>query len=230
MSDPSKATATRDRILAKIRRSLGAAPGDAAREMLVTSRISTHARHPLPARTQLDPAALRAQFSSFLTRGFATVVDVATRGDIPVAIATYLREHDQPPRLRMGADPRLAILPWETAPGLERRFGRADPSDVVTLSYAVAAASETGTLLLASGPDNPVTLSFLPETHLVILEAATLKGSYEDAFDIVRASLGPGVMPRTLNLISGPSRTSDIGGKTVMGAHGPRHLAVFVAG
>jgi hypothetical protein len=33
-----------------------------------------------------------------------------------------------------------------------------------------------------------------------------------------------GAMPRTLNLVTGASRTGDIGGKIVMGAHGPRRL------
>ena len=227
---PETNSAVRDRILAKIRRSLEAAPGDATREALADARIAAHARHPLPARTQLDPAALRAQFTQFLTRGHASVIDVATYGELPVAIAQYLRDHNMPARLRMGADPRLAALPWNLAPGLERLNGRATPDDEVALSHALAAAAETGTLVLASGADNPVTLSFLPQTHLVVLDAAKLKGAYEDALDIARAAAGPGIMPRTLNLISGPSRTSDIGGRTVMGAHGPRHLAVFIVG
>ena len=154
----------------------------------------------------------------------------ATLKDVPTAIAIYLRDNNRPARIRMGADSRLAALPWSSAPGLEQLRGRALPDDEVSLSYAVAAAAETGTLVLASGPDNPVTLNYLPETHLVVLDAATLVGAYEDAFDIVRKRLGAGVMPRTLNLISGPSRTSDIGGKTVMGAHGPRHLAIFIVG
>jgi L-lactate utilization protein LutC len=35
-------------------------------------------------------------------------------------------------------------------------------------------------------------------------------------------------MPRTLNFISGPSRTADIGGKLVVGAHGPQRLCVII--
>jgi L-lactate dehydrogenase complex protein LldG len=37
-------------------------------------------------------------------------------------------------------------------------------------------------------------------------------------------------MPRTLNLVSGPSRTADIGGRIVIGAHGPRRLMVVIVG
>ncbi len=222
--------AARERIFAKLRTSLDVTGIDAARHALVADRINARMRHPTPARALLAPAALRAQFSAYLTKGHASVIDCLTLNDLPVAIATYLRDHNHPALLRMGSDPRLVGLPWATAPGVRCLQGRADPADEVTLSYAVAGAAETGTLVLASGPDNPVTLNYLPETHMIVLDAATLVGCYEDTIDIVRGVHGIGVMPRTLNLISGPSRTSDIGGKTVMGAHGPRHLAVFIIG
>lgn len=227
MSDKSPA---RDRIFAKIRTALEVKPDDGARTALVDARIATRMRHPTPARAVQPQEALRAQFKGFLTRGHASVIDVATMDAVPAAIATYLRDHNRPARIRMGTDARLASLPWDQASGLQRLVGRAEPLDEVSLSFAVAAAAETGTLVLASGPDNPVTLNYLPETHMVLLDADTLVGPYEQTFDIVRTKLGVAVMPRTLNLISGPSRTSDIGGKTVMGAHGPRHLAVFIVG
>lgn len=220
----------RGRILAKIRRSLGAPTMGDPRRAVVDARIQERQRHLIPTRAALPPLEARAQFSRHLTMGKACVIDVSGYDALPAAVGDYLRAHNLPAAIRMGTDERLRSLAWSTVPGLDIRHGRADPSDLATLSFAVAAAAETGTLMLASGPDNPVTLSFLPDTHLVVLDAATLAGSYEDAFDIVRGRLGPGVMPRTLNLISGPSRTSDIGGKTVMGAHGPRHLAVFIVG
>jgi L-lactate dehydrogenase complex protein LldG len=222
-------TSSRERIFKKIRASLAATPGD-GREALADARIAARARHLTPARALLPPDELRTQFTGYLTRGMATVIDVATADGVPAAVARYLREHNRPARVRMGSDPRLAGMPWGAAAGLEVLRGRALPDDEVSLSYAVAAAAETGTLMLVSGPDNPVTLNYLPETHMIVLDANTLVGAYEDAFAIVRTQFGAGVMPRTLNLISGPSRTSDIGGKTVMGAHGPRHLAVFVIG
>jgi L-lactate dehydrogenase complex protein LldG len=224
-------TGARDRIFKTIRASLEqGGVSQAERARMADERIAARARHQTPARALLAPAALRAQFTAYLTKGHASVIDVARPEGIPEAIAAYLRANNRPVQVRMGSDPRLAALPWSRVATLERLTGRADPVDEVSLSYAVAAAAETGTLVLASGPDNPVTLNYLPETHMVVLDAATLVGPYEDAIDIVRARFGVGVMPRTLNLISGPSRTSDIGGKTVMGAHGPRHLAIFIVG
>ena len=37
-------------------------------------------------------------------------------------------------------------------------------------------------------------------------------------------------MPRTVNLISGPSRSGDIEQKIILGAHGPRALHIIVVG
>jgi L-lactate dehydrogenase complex protein LldG len=53
-------------------------------------------------------------------------------------------------------------------------------------------------------------------------------GSYEEAFDRLRAIYGEGVLPRTVNLISGPSRTADIEQTIVRPAHGPKNMHVII--
>jgi L-lactate dehydrogenase complex protein LldG len=103
--------------------------------------------------------------------------------------------------------------------------GPAEAADAAGLSRAVAAIAETGTLVVVTGADNPATLTLLPETHLVVLPKEAIVGSLEEALARVRAA---GPLPRSLMLISGPSRTGDIGGRLVLGAHGPRRLAVFL--
>ena len=92
------------------------------------------------------------------------------------------------------------------------------------------AAAETGTLFLVSGPENPTTLNFLPEAHTVLIKSSDIVGSYEEAWDRLRAIYGKGALPRTVNLVSGPSRTADIEQTIVMGAHGPRRLLVLILG
>jgi L-lactate dehydrogenase complex protein LldG len=101
------------------------------------------------------------------------------------------------------------------------------PGDAVTLSRAIAAIAETGTLMLASGVDNPTTLAFLPETHLVAIDRTRILSTFEEATALLRRTYGTN-LPRTVNFISGASRTGDIGGRIVHGAHGPRQLFVFL--
>ena len=44
----------------------------------------------------------------------------------------------------------------------------------------------------------------------------------------LRARYGKDKMPRTLNLITGPSRSADIEQTLILGAHGPRKLHIIV--
>lgn len=220
---------SRDAVLSKIRAGVGAKTNDAERHAIVKNRLAAKARHLIPARvTNRTPDQLLALFRGFLERESATVLELDSKQEIPAAIANYLRSHNLPVRIRVGGDPALTQLPWGSAPHLEMLLGRAQPSDEVGLTRAAAAVAETGTLVMASGPDNPVTLNYLPETHIVVVEQRSLVPAYEDAWDVIRGRFGAQSMPRTVNFISGPSRTGDIGGRLVMGAHGPRRMCVIV--
>ena len=44
-----------------------------------------------------------------------------------------------------------------------------------------AAIAETGTLVMVSGGDNPTTINFLPEHHIVVVDAADIDGDLEAA-------------------------------------------------
>ena len=127
-------------------------------------------------------------------------------------------------------DPRLAALPWGTERTLTVTTGASDGGDLVGVSQAFGAVAESGTLMLASGRDNPTTLNFLPDTHVVIVDAADVAGDYETLWIRLRERYGEGVMPRAVNLITGPSRSADIGQTLILGAHGPRRLHVIVVG
>jgi L-lactate utilization protein LutC len=102
----------------------------------------------------------------YLTGQSATVLEADAAADVPSLVAAYLRQNNLPARLAMGDDAYLAALPWNKEPAIERKQGRAQPTDEVGLAHAVAGIAETGTLMLASGADNPVTINFLPETYI----------------------------------------------------------------
>jgi L-lactate dehydrogenase complex protein LldG len=220
---------SRARILGDIRTTLDADTSEAARRASVADRLAHPFAHPRPGRTRLAASELPQQFKDYQRTLGVDLIEVGTAAEIPVAVSEYLIGLGLPLRLRRGADPLLARLPWADASTLVVDIGAAEDGDAVGLSRAVAGVAETGTLALASGPDNPVTLGFVPDTHIVVLRVDAIVGSYEEACAMVLAETG-GVMPRTLNLVTGASRTGDIGGKIVMGAHGPRRLAIFLLG
>ncbi len=83
---------------------------------------------------------------------------------------------------------------------------------------------------MLSGSENPTTLNFLPDNHIVVLDAGDLVGDYESFWTALRGTLGKGVLPRTVNWITGPSRSADIEQTMFLGAHGPRRLHIVLIG
>ena len=217
----------REDILSNIRRSLGVNGREAPRVSAVQERLRTAPRGVMPARGQVSGAERLALFRAEAERVAASVAEVAQAQDIVSEAARYLRENNLPATLRMGADARLADLDWsETA--IEVTHGASAGDDLNGLSHAFGAIAETGTLAMTSGPGNPTTLNFLTDNHIVVLREADLVGDAESLWDRLRAAYGKAVAPRTLNLITGPSRSGDIEQQIVLGAHGPRRLHIII--
>lgn len=218
----------RDEVFGAIRRSLGATSQEAPRREIVAERLARHPSGVIPARTAGKTAAERVSlFVEMAEASAATVSVVARAEEAPAAIAEVLRGWNMALKLRRGDDPRLARLDWEGA-GIEAAAGRSFGDDETGVSFALAGVAETGTLVLVSGPENPTTLNFLPDLHVVLIEAAEVEAVYEDAWTRVRTRFGAGVMPRTVNFITGPSRSADIEQILLMGAHGPRRLHIVL--
>ena len=219
----------REAILGKIRRSLRVTGGELRRNASVDDRLTRAPKGVIPARGQLPPVERIALFATMAEKVLATVERVADEAAIPTAVASYLRAHNLPATLRMGDDPLLTGLAWSRTP-IEVKRGASDGTDVVGLSHAFAAVAESGTLVLASGKDNPTTVNFLPETHIVVLKADDVAGDYEAVWSRLRERYGRGALPRTVNWVTGPSRSGDIEQTILIGAHGPRRLHVVIVG
>jgi L-lactate dehydrogenase complex protein LldG len=220
----------REAILGKVRGALHVEAGDAVRAAAVAARLEKAPKGIIPERGQLPDRERIALFCTMAQKLSATVERVKTADAVPKAVAAYLRQHNLPARLRMGADRRLARMPWDKQRALEVKAGASDGDDAAGISHATAGIAESGTLLLTSGSDNPTSINFLPEHHIVVIDAGDIEGDLEAALAKVRKTYGKGKMPRTVNLISGPSRSADIEQKLVLGAHGPRALHVIVVG
>ncbi|WP_224406403.1 lactate utilization protein [Afifella sp. IM 167] len=230
MSAAEREDRRRAAVFGKVRRALaGEGEGEARREA-VRERLSRHKANVIPARGQVDGESRVALFAEMAEKVSATVERIASPEDLPEAVAEYLRAKNLPSALRMGADARLRDLPWQKAPQIELKHGPSDGHDLATLSHAFAGVAETGTLYLVSGEDNPTSLNFLPEHHLVVIAASDIAGDYEAVWAELRARAEKEGLPRTVNLITGPSRSADIEQTLLLGAHGPRALHIFVVG
>lgn len=218
----------RELILAQIRKGSARRHADRAPETRTAEqRLQQQPRGTIPRRSQLPHNGQVDLFVAEARRVGATVTRLSSVGEVPQAVAAYLAQENLPARLRMAPDPQLNDIPWAAAPTLDIQRGRAQDGDDVGLTGCLSAVAETGTLVMTSGPAHPTSLNFLPETHVVVVKTRQVTGAYEDALDIIKQQ-NPGGLPRTINLITGPSRTGDIEQTIYMGAHGPRRLHILL--
>jgi L-lactate dehydrogenase complex protein LldG len=203
------------------------APG-AEDRAAIDDYLSRHPAGPRPG----PYADVLAQFRAMAERMASTVETVARRDEAPAAVARYLAAQSIVPRAVAWST--LRDLPWQAA-GVEVEFRppRRDESqgaDLVGLTGAFCGVAETGTLVLLSGPETPASMHLLPETHIAVVAAARIVATMEDAFTLLRSERGAaeGMMPRAINMVSGPSRTGDIEQTIVLGAHGPYRVHIIV--
>lgn len=198
----------RERILARIRRT-GTGAGAPPR---VTPTLAT-------AHGEIAVE----QFIAKATAVDATVTRLDSADGLPAALADELRRRNLPAAIRTGADPLFA-RDWG---GIEHSTGPGRIEEPATMTRAEFGMAETGSLVFASGPENPVTLNFLGETHFAVVLNADIVGGYEELWAKWRER---GLTPRTTNFVTGPSRSADIGQTLQLGAHGPVALHIFVIG
>jgi L-lactate dehydrogenase complex protein LldG len=111
----------------------------------------------------------------------------------------------------------------------------ADPNFVQEAALAdlgVTAADalllESGSVILHSAPDAPLSASLLPPVHLVVAGPGQIMDDVLALPSLMRKiAAQEGGMPRAFHAISGPSATADIEEIKVMGAHGPTKLIVL---
>jgi L-lactate dehydrogenase complex protein LldG len=93
-------------------------------------------------------------------------------------------------------------------------------------SYAIA---ETGTIVLDSDEQNALLVSLLPPVHIALVRSSQIAASVDEVISkIGKERIGPLGGTRSVTLITGPSRTSDVELVLSIGVHGPKELHVII--
>ena len=205
----------RNQVLGAIKRALGPHDTKAAADRLALRPIG-----PQPARAQGSSPDLLARFQSEALRVTSEVLSVGPASEIPAAIAKYAAERGIAGTCRI--TPGLRDLPWDQS-GHNVLFSPADLTVSLGVSRALAGIAETGTVLMASGPDDSMLLAFVAEIHVITLARSAIVGSLEQALDKLSRPV-----PRSAVFATGPSRTADIEMTPEFGAHGPKAQIIIL--
>lgn len=212
-------TIQRTNILSRIQKAL--------REKIATETISEAfqrltAEELIPVQPQLS-SNLEKDFTRAASDSAAQVHRINSLADLPAWIAEHAAQLDTQP-------------PLAVAPELAARFQFPDFDQVEDciapntwgLTLAHSGIAETGTIVSVSR-DCPSGLLFLAERLIIVLDRETIVAYQEDVWELLRQRFG-GRMPRTVNLITGPSRTADVEQEIQIGAHGPKWVDYVIFG
>ncbi|HXM00600.1 MAG TPA: LUD domain-containing protein [Rhizomicrobium sp.] len=183
-------------------------------------RVSNAPRPPL-YRAPTRSGDLATQFAAQAAAVHAEITVLEHASDIPQAIANILRSKNLPAIVHVPDGSALGGLPWEHAPGLTVERAAPGPDDAA-LAEADFGIAETGTLAYFAKAGAPASWHFRPGLEIAVVHAETIMPHMENA--LAQA----GVLPHTVNFVSGPSRTGDIEQTLELGAHGPKALAILI--
>ena len=97
------------------------------------------------------------------------------------------------------------------------------------LTAADYAIAETGTIVLSSDEPNASLVSLLPPLHIALVRSEQMIATMEEAISRIGSEqIGRTKPARSVTLITGPSRTSDVELVLSIGVHGPKELHVII--
>ncbi|MCP4790246.1 MAG: hypothetical protein GY881_08435 [Gammaproteobacteria bacterium] len=211
----------RHQILSRIRKGLGRGALPEEKQQQLHAAMAQPQRNLVPQRAQAQGQAAIDMFVDMATEAVSEIIHINQVEQIPAHIDNLMGNDSRP--LLLSQEPELTSLDWDGA-NVSTTARLAQKGDLISLTTCIAGVAETGTLVLKSNPKSPTTLNLLPDIHCVLLRKEQIIGGYEDAWDLVRQEK----LPRTVNFITGPSRSADIEQKLQMGAHGPKRLVIFL--
>lgn len=115
---------------------------------------------------------------------------------------------------------------WDVSASLQKNVQRADKA-MVGIAVAECALAESATVLLFCNGGAGRSVTLLPEAAIYIVPQSVIRPRLTQAMAFISKHLAEG-LPSSINLVSGPSATSDIELVRVVGVHGPMRVAHVV--
>ena len=184
-----------------------------------------------------DPSDMITRFGTQITKVggyFAVVPDLAAVRDYVAKLALAAKANQVVvcgPGIASDLFPFGAQMPFKVTSSLNmdrRSFFEALQSAEIGISTADIGVAETGTLIISTSDESDRLVTALPIIHVAILPRSNLVFSLEDGGQYISQILMKDSKAVSISLISASSRTSDIGGVTILGVHGPRELHVLL--
>lgn len=154
----------------------------------------------------------------------AEVRSISAYSALPEWLAGRAEALNQSPQLVLAPEFVELGLKWPPFQ-LAAQVGQANSWGVCR---GVIGIAETGTIVSNSHVCGSGML-FLVERLVVVIHKEDIVAYQEDAWEILRDTFN-GALPRTINLITGPSRTADVEQTIQLGAHGPKWIDYLILG
>ncbi len=217
MSSPS-----REKILKRLRRSLGSSPPEPASVCMPIASLSVNDRI---ERLKTCMEAIRSE------------VHVVGEGEWVGLLKSILAKRGVKSLLYGEGTWIVDSLKdaWEAGdPNLPDRIPFTDPIERVkdtlfeidaAITTTIGAIAETGAIVLWPDENEPRTMSLVPPIHIALVKAETIYNSF---CELIQERDWADHMPTNAILVSGPSKTADIEMTLAFGVHGPKELIVLV--
>ncbi|MCP8898259.1 LutC/YkgG family protein [Gilvimarinus xylanilyticus] len=212
-------TDSRSRIIDRIARSTG---GNFSTDSLEESFKALTVKHTLPpVQPQMEMADPVATFISEAGRNGARVTELESIAQVTPWLRDNTDNTSTSARFHLSPSILTQSLDWDGLTTTTETPTAAQSWGVVQAHTGIA---ETGTVMSLSD-ECPSGLLFLVERLVIVIAREDIVAYQEDAWQRLRAR---NILPRTVNWITGPSRTADIEQQIQIGAHGPREADYLV--
>lgn len=172
-------------------------------------------------------------FTRFAARAAATQMTadlVRSKHELIRSVQSCLELESSSPRIVL--DDTLAFVAADLSDaGIGWVSGETQSDGDVYLAAGQAVIADCGAVVLVSGPGRLLRNDFLARTHIVVVNVDQLLPSLRDFWPVLRGQIASGQLQREYCLVTGPSRTADLGVPAKLGAHGPArvHAIIYAA-